>query len=207
MRKHTKRFRNKAILRYYQWHRLFALRRIARNSSGPFTSGLPTRRPTGQPTDTDGASSMARNRSERDSVAVYFLYDPAEPSSMRYVGSTVDPKSRLRQHRLRKSLTGRKCLDWIRYLHESGRQPQMKIVGWYEPKEAAETELRLYHELAPSGTLVNATTPRRKGQWHLYSGIKEITRVVPQPYRNSKCPHLSLPIEWSGRKIRVTLIE
>lgn len=91
-------------------------------------------------------------------MASIFIYALCEPETLivRYIGKTVDPKRRLRQH-LRSSSKKRTHLgNWLRRVISEGALPQMEIIrvtdidGW---KEVEESCIQLAKDLGYS--LVN----------------------------------------------------
>jgi hypothetical protein len=64
-----------------------------------------------------------------DIAYIYVLYDEEEPDIIRYVGKTINPKSRISSHISEsKKSTSNYRLKWIRKLIDCGKKPKMKIV-------------------------------------------------------------------------------
>ena len=71
------------------------------------------------------------------SALIYGLVDPLEPLRIRYVGQTIAPAARMREH-----LTegfGKKA-DWVQSLLEAGRAPDMVQLTWVTSTEALQAE-------------------------------------------------------------------
>lgn len=92
-------------------------------------------------------------RQNYEQYAVYFLRDP-ESKLIRYIGCSVDPQKRLRQHRSKLSA----CRGWLIGLKEKGLKPIIETpVGYCYILDAMCLEQRLIalHSLYFPGQLLN----------------------------------------------------
>ena len=86
-------------------------------------------------------------------IAIYALSD--EDGVVRYVGKTVNPDNRLRQHIgiSKKPRTPVQC--WIKREMAQGRKVSLNVVAWVDEKFWRETERALIAGLRPYGRLLN----------------------------------------------------
>jgi hypothetical protein len=96
----------------------------------------------------------------RDEIAIYGLIDPTT-RVMRYVGQTVNPEARYKQH---VTLEGRQCnpdkTSWIYSVLAEGLLPTMYIFGIVPKKDAYAIEMVTIYIV--KGRLTNHVQPTEK---------------------------------------------
>ena len=70
--------------------------------------------------------------------AIYILFDAREPTKIRYVGQTKDPKSRRLSHRSPGSRSISPVAHWSRHVMRAGGSVELHVIDWAEDWEAAE---------------------------------------------------------------------
>lgn len=127
---------------------------------------------------------------------IYGLADPRSPWDVRYVGASVAPQRRLRQH-LREALSDHKShkLDWIRDLVAEGVRPMLKVIDVHSDVEVAREQERFLVKWyrADGHRLTNATADgqglvggRGNGWW-----TKERRQAQSERMRGSVPPGLA----------------
>lgn len=74
---------------------------------------------------------------------IYALRDPAEPDRIAYIGQTILPAARYKQHMVssRNASAGSRALrDWVEYLKACGRRPQMDILETVPAHDSGRSE-------------------------------------------------------------------
>ncbi len=114
---------------------------------------------------------------------IYALVNPLT-GDMRYIGKTIQPKRRFKQHL--KGETNRKCV-WLQYLQEQSLQPAMLILETVpEEEDGRERELfwvRLV--LNNGGRLVNGAGDRNKATG-TYGQVEFMWRSKEEEARRAK---------------------
>lgn len=102
-----------------------------------------------------------RKQRIQNPVHIYYLCDP-EDGVPRYVGRTVDPIGRLKQHKWGFGC-GHEFYVWMKRLRESDSLPRMDVVEIVSPDEALIAEQRWIERLTADGfDLLNAACCRRR---------------------------------------------
>lgn len=113
------------------------------------------------------ARRIAPTDSERP-VYIYGLCDPGS-SNVRYVGKTVNLKSRLAQHLYRRGTTVygmNPCATWIDELMASGQRPDLIVLEETTEGEWEEKEREWIKVLVERGVeLLNVSTGGLAGEW------------------------------------------
>src|SRR5690348_3835433 len=93
--------------------------------------------------ETPTLEARGRTVDDIDAAFVYFLADPRTPRHPRYVGYSVDPMSREKDHRAQ--WCGNEGMrEWKLELRAVGLVPQIVVVGRYDSRKAGlDAEWRL----------------------------------------------------------------
>ena len=92
-------------------------------------------------------------------ATIYALYDPRQPSAVRYVGKTVKELSLRLSHHIAEARTGNACHrgNWIRSLLLAGVRPQIAPLEMCDEKVWQQRERFWIAGHRPSGVLTNNT--------------------------------------------------
>jgi len=150
---------------------------------------------------------MGRNPSRKSHFrdhALYVLKDPREPSRFMYVGSTVQPTKRFRDH-INSAKRGEDSPkgEWIRDLLEEGLEPVMEILNWLPESQALQHERAIYRKGKIDGSILNQTLPTRR-HLELEEYVRETAETVVPLGRSSA--HVIVPKSWLGKKVLITLL-
>ena len=86
--------------------------------------------------------------------AIYILFDAREPTKIRYVGQTKDPKSRRLSHRSPGCQSISPVAHWSRHVMRTGGSVELQVVDWVEDWEVAEKHW-IAHYSAQGAKLLN----------------------------------------------------
>lgn len=118
-----------------------------------------------------GRKKAVRTITPADSTRPVYIYGLCDPgsSTVRYVGKTVNLKSRLAQHLYRRGGTiygMNPCVTWIDELKASGQRPDLIVLEETTEAEWEEKEREWIRVLVEQGIeLLNVSTGGLAGEW------------------------------------------
>lgn len=94
---------------------------------------------------------------DRGLVAIYGLYDPRD-GTLRYIGRSVNPRTRLRDHVTLSDKNGYYRARWLNKLRRLRLQPEMRILAWVSVDHWCEAERHyIAHARAQGCRLTNGS--------------------------------------------------